>query len=64
MKRKLCIFIFCMVIFNLFPINISYGTSLENKIYLDINLTRPLVQNNIINLESTEGFVQIGRAHV
>ena len=63
MKRKLCIFIFCMVIFNLFPINISYGTSLENKIYLDINLTRPLVQNNIINLESTEGFVLFEKDH-
>ncbi len=56
MEKKLCIFMLFIVMFTLFHQNKSYGMPYETR-YIDVKLTKPLVQNNFINLESNEGFV-------
>lgn len=55
MKKSLCILFIAIFIFTLLPQNISYSISASDK-YLDIKLSRPIVNSRQINLESSNGF--------
>lgn len=56
MKKKLCFFLVILILFAILPQPIVYSSPVEN-IYLDIRLTKPLLDKKLINLESQEGFV-------
>lgn len=55
MKTKISRILICILILILLPIRKSYANPINNQ-YLDIRLTKPIIQNNIINFESDSGF--------
>lgn len=55
MKKKCCKFSFILLALILVISNRTYAV-LEDYNYIDIKLTKPLIEKNIINLESDNGF--------
>lgn len=55
MNNKLCSLLIILIIIAMFSNSIAYSTPVD-EIYLDIRLTRPLVDKRMINLESSDGF--------
>ena len=58
MNRKIPRILICILLLILLPVKISYANSINTQ-YIDIRLTKPIVQNNVINLGSDSGFFTI-----
>ncbi len=56
MNRKIPRILICILLLILLPVKISYANSINTQ-YIDIRLTKPIVQNNVINLGSESGFL-------
>ncbi len=56
MNRKIGRFLIYILLLILLPTKKSYANSINNN-FLNIRLTKPIVQNNIINLGSDSGFI-------
>ncbi|MBU5314117.1 SpoIID/LytB domain-containing protein [Tissierella carlieri] len=56
MNRKIPRILICILLLILLPVKISYANSINTQ-YIDIRLTKPIVQNNVINLGSDSGFL-------
>lgn len=55
MKRTISLVLIFIFVLGIFPIGKTYGQDLANK-YIDVKLSRPLVQNDYVNLSSDSGF--------
>ena len=58
MKSKISRMLICILLLVLLPMSKSYA-DIINMEYIDVRLTKPLTQNNIINLGSNSGFLLI-----
>lgn len=55
MKRLISILIIFILTLGFIPVDKAYGETIDY--YIDVKLTRPLVQNDYVNLTSTNGFI-------
>lgn len=56
MKAKIYRFLICILLLILLPVKNSYANSLNGQ-YLDVRLTKPIIQKSIVNFGSDSGFL-------